>query len=60
MFFPRGLVVILWFDVISWLAPNLERWSEGLEVSPAWDKTRGGRARHNQERKENEAESKGA
>ena len=30
------------------------------EVSPAWDKTRGGRTRHNQERKENEAEPKGA
>ena len=30
------------------------------EVSPAWDKTRGGRTRHYQERKENEAETKGA
>ena len=32
----------------------------GGEVSPAWDKTRGGRTRHYQERKENEAEPKGA
>jgi hypothetical protein len=29
-------------------------------VSPAWDKTRGGRTRHYRERKENEAETKGA
>ena len=33
---------------------------ERAEVSPAWDKTRGGRARHYRERKENEAETKGA
>ena len=30
------------------------------EVSPAWDKTRGGGTRHYRERKENEAETKGA
>jgi hypothetical protein len=34
MLFPRGLVVVLWFDVISWLAPNLGGGSSGFIRRP--------------------------